>query len=126
MVTNRSINLPVILALPEGFSITTNTGLHGDMQFFEVSEDHQMTATLPIVKEDSEAFAYYGHDSDEGCVVITYVTICGSPADSPDVEGWDVEISSGSDVWGLTETSTAIRDAIKLHKALGRDKAYRE
>lgn len=69
---------------------------------------------------------YLCHDSDEGQVTISYVTTCGSDADSPEADGWDVQISSGSDGWGLAEHGSAVRDAIKLHKALGRDIKYRE
>lgn len=119
---------PVIIALPEGFAISTNPGLHGDMQFFEVSDDHMLTVYEPSTKDDTLTYVYSGHDSDEGSVTIDYRTTCGSPADGSEGEpdGWDIEISSGSDVWGLEEHSTAIRDAIKLHKALGRDMQHRE
>ena len=121
---------PIIIALPDDFPITTNPGLHGDMQFFEVSDDHMLTVRAPFPEEDSLVYVYSGHDSDEGQVNIKYRTTCGSPADGSgvggEIEGWDVEIESFSDGWGLEEHSTAVRDAIKLHKALGRDKPGRE
>jgi hypothetical protein len=111
-----------LIALPEGFAIPTNPGLHGDMLFFEL-ESHQLTTSEPKVDGDKVHFFYYGWDSDEGQVTITYQTISGSPADAPVVdEGWDVEITTWSDVWGLADTLGAVQDAVKLHQALGRDK----
>lgn len=108
------------IELPAVFPFATNAGLHGDMLFFETGE-HQMTISEGLVVADSISFEYRCYDSDEGTVTITYRAICGSPADADDVEGWDVEVHTGSDVWGLAETASAIAEAIALHKALGRD-----
>lgn len=120
-------NSPIIISLSPAFAIPTNPGLHGDMQFFEVSDDHQMTVCAPFCDRDTQSFVYQCHDSDEGSVTITYRTHSGDDAETAErSEGWDVEVNTGSDVWGLAETATAIRDAVTLHKALGRDKAHRE
>lgn len=112
-----------IIALPAGFSILTNAGLNGDMQIFEMG-DHQMTTGEPRCWGDNEHFVYQCHDSDEGSVTITYQahSACGADGDG----AWDVIITTGSDVWGLAESASAVSDAVALHKALGRDKAHRE
>lgn len=112
-----------IIELPADFPISINAGLHGDMLFFEMSS-HQMTTCEPTFAGDKVHFSYECHDSDEGGVTITYQTICGSDAGSPDAEGFDVEIMTGSDVWSLSDTASAVADAIALHIALGRDKPY--
>jgi len=118
---------PIIISLSPAFAIPTNAGLHGDMQFFEVSEDHQMTVCAPFCEGDTQTFIYQCHDSDEGQVNISYQTHSGEDAERAErSEGWDISIYSGSDTWGLQEHATAVRDAIKLHKALQRDKPHRE
>jgi len=117
----------IIISLSPAFAIPTNPGLHGDMQFFETSADHSMTVCAPFCEGDTQHYFYACHDSDEGMVTISYQTHSGEDAECAErSETWDVTISTGSDVWGLAETGTAVRDAIALHKALGRDKAHRE
>jgi hypothetical protein len=114
--------MTITIELPESFPFKTNMGLHGDTQFFEVSADHQMTIAEPVYEGDKIHFVYQCWDSDEGSVTISYQTISGEDAMTPEEdEGWDVEITSGSDVWGLAETAAAVRDAVALHTALGRD-----
>ena len=113
---------PIAVSLPADFPFKTNAGLQGNMQFFVTSDDHQMTVSAPVYEGDRVSFVYRCWDSDEGSVSISYVTASGAGAENPDPEEtWDVEISSGSDVWGLNETATAVRDAIALHRALARD-----
>lgn len=119
---------PIIIELPEGFPIKTNPGLHGDMQFFEVG-DLRFTICAPVYGDDTVSFAYVSWDSDEGTVTIEYQTYSGETPlqhEQGDNDSWDVRVSADSDVWGLERTGEAVAAAIKLHKALGRDKPYRE
>lgn len=113
-----------IITLPADFDIPTNMGLHGDTLFFELDE-HQLTTAEPRYNGDTVTFSYRGWDSDEGEVLIAYTTIDGSDAEAPAEDaGWDVSVTTGSDVWGLADTQAAINDAIRLHHALGRDAMF--
>lgn len=94
------------------------------MLFFEMGNCFQFTTAEPEFEGDRVHFRYVSHDSDEGEVRITYVNINGDDARAtwgdPEVT-FDVEITTGSDVWGLESTQDAINEAVKLHRALGRD-----
>jgi hypothetical protein len=122
--TMSSIYDPIKVNLPEGFAIPVNPGLHGDMQFFELGGTHY-TVCRPYYDEHKVHYFYQAHDSDEGLVTISYVNIDENNAETagPD-DSWDVEISTGSDVWGLERTTQAVADAVKLHSALGRAAQY--
>lgn len=101
-------------------AIQTNTGLHGNMLFYEMDHRLQFTApTEPIVSPDRDSihFEYVSHDSDEGVVEIVYWSISGN-VDDPD-GGWDVQIKTASDVWDLERTQQAVNEAIRLHRHLG-------
>jgi hypothetical protein len=119
------MHTPIIIALPAGFTIPTNAGLHDDMQFFEMKE-HMFTICAPHYDGDTVSYFYHAWDSDEGQVTISYQTHDGEDAHeavnmSEWDGGWDVSVTTGSDTWGLAETATAVADAIALHDALGRD-----
>lgn len=113
------------VALPEGFPFKTNMGNRGDILFFEVNGRYIRTFEPQYRDQDGIVqFTYESPDSDEGTVTIRYQSITGDPADqTPDGE-FDVEILTGSDVWGLAQTQQAILDAIALHTALGLNKRY--
>jgi hypothetical protein len=111
------------ITLPADFPFRTNAGLHGDMQFFEMPS-FQLTYEGMKVEDDRATFTYQGWDSEEGQVMITYVSTGGAPAVAGHVDGFDVEISTGSDVWDLTDTQNAITDAIALHVALGHSRGF--
>jgi hypothetical protein len=114
-----------LVTLPEGFNLPTNTGLHGDMLFFEMGS-HQMTTEPPKFEGPSVTFTYTCWDSNEGAVIIKYTNIDGddaAPSWGDPEAPWDVEITTGSDVWGLNQTRSAINDACDLHEALRREPA---
>lgn len=119
---------PITVTLPEGFTIPVNMGLHGDTQFFE-GDTVQLTVSEPKFEGETVSFEYRAWDSNEGTVLIKFINIDGDDAESTigDADSsWDVEITTGSDVWGLRDTQGAINDAIELHVALGRFKGNRE
>lgn len=107
---------------PEGFPFPINHGLHPDahgLVFFETGE-HQFFYEGVKVDDYSVTFTYSTTDSDDGQVFISFVLIHGSTRDVPDSEAQfaDVQITTGSDVWGLEDTADAVREAVSLHRAL--------
>jgi hypothetical protein len=78
-------------------------------------------------------FEYHWFDSNEGVVVIRYVEIengaipldMGANTDFDDMGyGFDVEVQTLSDVWGLKMTQVCISKAIGMHYQLGHDKLF--
>lgn len=102
--------------------IATNNGLHGNMLFYEVDHDLQFTVSGPVENRDegTVTFTFTSHDSDEGEVFITYWATSGNLS-QPDDDGFDVRISTCSDVWDLERTQQAINEAIRLHRHLGQN-----
>jgi hypothetical protein len=79
-------------------------------------KERHLAAHAPNFNGDTVNFVYEFFDSDEGSVSISYRTHSGCEVREEEDHAFDVEVTTGSDVWGIDETVHAIRCAYVIHK----------
>lgn len=78
----------------------------------------QLSALEPVFNGQNKTYTYYAHDSEEGEVRLILRDQDGE--DARTAEYFDTEIQTLSDCWDFEDAASAVTDALKLHKALGR------
>ena len=103
-------------------SIPSN--VYSGLRFYDFGSDPALVYMgKEIDRENGRiTFNYRAFDSEEGDVFIGYYATGGNVDCIED--GFDVEVLTGSDCWGLDATRASINNACKLHVTLGHDKPY--